>query len=345
MSISSLAIAGDPAETVTDVIVVGAGVAGLRAARSLAAAGLSVRVLEKSRGLGGRAATRRLYGNRVDHGAQYFTARDVRFQEQVQAWQEAGHVRVWSGGFHTFHEGRLEPPETGHPRYIFPQGMNAVGKRLGEGLEVALSSRVVGLERDGAAWRLTLEDGSSERAKGILLNLPAPQVLELCKAVLNDPTRKALEAVTFAPCLALMAGYADPAPSWQGVQFADEGGPLSWLACDSGKRPSKDEAGADEKETGETVLVLHGSPAFSQRWLETPQEAIPEMLEVASALGFRTPQWTELQRWRYAKVTKPHEAPFIRAADTLFLCGDWCGGAKLEDAYLSGLEVAGAMLT
>lgn len=67
------------------------------------------------------------------------------------------------------------------------------------------------------------------------------------------------------------------------------------------------------------------------------------MLAVAAALGFSEPTWTALQRWRYAKVTQPHDAPYLQD-DTLFFCGDWCGGAKLEAAYLSGLEVAEAML-
>ena len=317
---------------VADIIVIGAGVAGLTAARNLAAAGMQVQVLEKSRGLGGRAATRRLHGYSIDHGAQYFTVRDERFGAQVKAWQVAGRVRVWSEGFPTLREGRLEPPKKGHPRYIFEDGMSGIGKALGEGLDIMRSSPVVALSREDDAWQLTLEDSSKVWAARVLVSVPTPQALELTGHVLNDATRKALAAVTFAPCLALMAGYAEKLPSWRGVQIAGDG-PLSWIACDSSKRP----------ECAETVLVLHGSPAFSGRWLETPDKAAPDMLGVAETLGFAAPRWTTLHRWRYAKVTRPHDEPSIRADETLFFCGDWCGGDKLEAAYLSGLEVAKAV--
>lgn len=316
-----------------DVAVVGAGVAGLRAARTLGETGVEPLVLEKSRGLGGRAATRRLHGAVADHGAQYFTVRDPRFQQQVDVWERAGALQVWARGFHALTPKGLEVPREGHPRYAFADGMNTFGKLLGEGIRVTRSAKVVGLTRVAQGWELGLEDGTVRRARRVLLNLPAPQALELAGSLLSTGLRNALEEVTFAPCLALMAGFAHAPPAWRGVVVEDEANPLSWLACDSSKR----------RAPGETVLVLHGNPAFSQDFLETPEAAVPQMLEVAATLGFSEPTWTALQRWRYAKVTQPHDAPYLQD-DTLFFCGDWCGGAKLEAAYLSGLEVAEAML-
>ncbi|MFN6068758.1 MAG: FAD-dependent oxidoreductase, partial [Pseudanabaena sp.] len=52
-----------------DVIVIGAGMSGLICAQQLKQAGLDVTIVEKSAGLGGRMATRRLQGTWVDHGA------------------------------------------------------------------------------------------------------------------------------------------------------------------------------------------------------------------------------------------------------------------------------------
>ncbi|NJL49588.1 MAG: FAD-dependent oxidoreductase [Leptolyngbyaceae cyanobacterium SM2_5_2] len=54
-----------------DVVVVGAGLSGLTAAQALRQAGYGVLVLDKSRGVGGRVATRRVGEVPVDHGCRF----------------------------------------------------------------------------------------------------------------------------------------------------------------------------------------------------------------------------------------------------------------------------------
>ncbi len=56
----------------TDVVVIGAGVAGLACAQDLLAAGLGVRVLEASDGVGGRMRSDRVDGFVIDRGFQVF---------------------------------------------------------------------------------------------------------------------------------------------------------------------------------------------------------------------------------------------------------------------------------
>ena len=158
----------------------------MSAARALHKAGSKIVVLEKSRGLGGRAATRTLHGNHVDHGAQYFTARDEAFQAQVEAWLERGNVQVWSRGFHTLDESGLHRPDKGHPRYIFPDGMNRVGKLLAQELEVRRETRVESVKPDGDNWQLTLEDGEALSAKTVIVNTPAEQAEKLCDFELSS---------------------------------------------------------------------------------------------------------------------------------------------------------------
>lgn len=66
------------------IAIIGSGLAGLTAARTLMQAGHEVTVFEKSRGVGGRMSTRQTEFGSFDHGAQYFTVRDDRFRTLMQ---------------------------------------------------------------------------------------------------------------------------------------------------------------------------------------------------------------------------------------------------------------------
>src|SRR3712207_9588128 len=80
-------------------IVVGAGIAGLVAARALQSSGWRAVVLDEGRGVGGRMATRRIGRGTFDHGAQFFTVRSERFDRLVAEWLEAGGAPGGDAGF------------------------------------------------------------------------------------------------------------------------------------------------------------------------------------------------------------------------------------------------------
>ena len=115
-----------------DTLIIGAGLSGLLAARTLAGAGHDVTVLDKGRGPGGRLATRRMGDATLDHGAQFFTVRSEPFAAMVHGWQAAGLVYEWCRGF--------LPGGDGFPRYAVHGGMNALAKHLAIGLDVRCRS-------------------------------------------------------------------------------------------------------------------------------------------------------------------------------------------------------------
>ena len=105
---------GNPKAEAKRCLIIGAGIAGLLAARTLQERGLQVTVLDKGRGVGGRMATRRIGSAVFDHGAQFFTARDPRFQALVNSWLAAEVAAEWCRGF-AGPEGVRQ--DDGHPRY------------------------------------------------------------------------------------------------------------------------------------------------------------------------------------------------------------------------------------
>jgi renalase len=327
-----------------EVMIVGAGLCGLHAAARLKAAGRSVLVLEKSRGLGGRAATRRWNNLPVDHGAQFFTAKNPAFAEQVKRWEKAGTCHEWTRGFHRFAEGKLhDPAEDSHPRYACRAGMSSLGRALGEPLGdiIHREAKLIRLGVVNGLWQATLEDGRLVHARSLLLTPPPPQ----SGALLADSAPEVSAEIAqhrSLPCLAVGARFSRAELPWQGIQAPDDA-LLTWIGHDTSKRP--------ELHPDCTILMLHASPDFSTANASAPEaEVTAALLRLASEMTSRdwmVPTGVFLQRWRYA-LPAPGGAPRGPAVYStpapLVVAGDWCAGGRIEGAWLTGRDAADQLL-
>ncbi|MDZ7704651.1 MAG: FAD-dependent oxidoreductase, partial [Trueperaceae bacterium] len=336
-----------------DVAVIGAGVAGLSAARDLQAAGREVVVFDKSRGLGGRVATRRYHDRPVDHGAPHLRARDERFAEEIAGWLEHDLLRALpdthrlDADFKMVAE-RLEPPA-----YAFKDGMNTLGKLLADGVHVVRDTTIARLRPAGEGWGLEPASGPTRYARHVVVNLPAEQALALCDSFkLGHNTAIALKNVRFDRCFSVMAGYDAPAPGWYGLRCDDHptlGDRLGVLYHDSAKRP--DPSPTETVKAVETVVVIHSSPQFAVKHYDDNRDDVAATLlgaaaEIAPWLG--SPRWFGVQRWRYARVRSAYPERYLAHRPNLHFCGDWCGGTDpdygVDAAYVSGRAVATALL-
>ena len=100
------------------IAIIGTGIAGLSAAQALHAAGQDVRLFDKSRRCGGRTASKQIESGSLDLGAQYFTARDRRFREALQHWQDEGWAAPWSPNLYLSRAGQLEPSTNEQLRWV-----------------------------------------------------------------------------------------------------------------------------------------------------------------------------------------------------------------------------------
>lgn len=332
-----------------DVAVIGAGISGLSAARNLAAHGKDVVLLDKSRGVGGRAATRRIEtapGSTVsvDHGAQFFTARDPRFLELVASWREEGLCFPWSEEFPVWENGSLGAPDPARKetRYACHGGMSLLGKKLAEDLEVIREFEVSSVLLREGVWELRAEGKAPCLARELFVSAPLPQAFRLIGEHLSESERRRLDAITYDPCVAVMTWYPDgtAAPSWHGIQVRDPSSRLSWIAWDSSRREGTVPCG---------VAVLHGSGPFSNRWIDASREELraagEELLEEAASIGgawLGKPAGFAVHRWKFAHP-RGNAMPggFLKASSApLWLIGDGLNGGRLEGAWLSGLAAA-----
>jgi predicted NAD/FAD-dependent oxidoreductase len=332
-----------PESTDCDVLIIGAGIAGLTAARILRAAGRTVLVLEKSRGLGGRAATRRWDGLPVDHGAQFFTARSADFTAQVEEWSRRGVCFEWSRGFHRATRDGPQQADGDHfPRYACREGMAALGRDLG-GTDLSLvlrETKAVKIEHSSSAWGVSTEDGRVFRSHALVVTPPPPQSAALL-ATASPDAASLLHSLPMAPCLALVARYPRREFAWRGIQ-TPSGQVVSWIGHDTSKRP--------ELHPNATVLVIHASAEFSSDHFDAGEETIARrLLECAGHIAqsdLSAPQSLMLQRWRYALGAElgGKHARVIPGPQPLVLAGDAIAGGKIEGAWLSGRGAAQTLL-
>jgi predicted NAD/FAD-dependent oxidoreductase len=342
--------------------VVGAGMAGVACARTLLQAGHRVTVFEKSRGFGGRMSTRRTEFGGFDHGAQYFTVRDKRFARALLTAQTV--VRPWSVStvrvLDEFGHVLASAPPPTEPHFVATPGMSALVSHWMQPLahpelhghptaNTLTETRVTHLERDALhpeQWQLRAEDseGGQHVIGGfdrVVLAIPHLQAHDLLLASGHTPElRRELTEVQVAPCWTLMVAYPQAmqpglphiGPQWNAARSTHHR--ISWLARENSK-PGRERI---ERWT------IQASPAWSAKHLEDDAERVKAKLlkGFAEITGIRaTPTHAVVHRWRFAQTQQPLGRPFIHdAAMGIGLCGDWCLGHRVEDAFVSGLELA-----
>jgi renalase len=326
-----------------DVLIVGAGLAGLMAATRLQAAGHQVLVLDKGRGVGGRLATRRLGPGRADHGAQFFTVREPAFAAFVAEWEAAGLVYVWSEGWS---DGAAAAAADGHPRYAVRGGMTALAKQVARPLNVRTGVQVVAVARlpnettaVSSGWQVSDESGQTYHSQALILTPPVPQSLALLDAggvQLETADRTALEAITYAPCLCGLFWIDGEVilPHPGAIQHGEDD-IVAWLA-DNRRKGISPQA---------SLLTLHAGLTFSRHHYDDPTALVLPLLqqELAPYLAAgATIREAQLKRWRYARPLSLYSERCLRAAGLppLLFAGDAFNGPRVEGAALSGLAAA-----
>lgn len=320
------------------IAVVGAGIAGLTAARRLAEAGHDCTVYEKARGTGGRSSTRRSGRAAFDHGAPDLGCRTAAFSQQLWAWRARGVVARWSPRCVALDDaGAVGPALASSPRYVGVPGMSAITRDLGAGLRIETGRRVLALDRHPDGWRLAFADGeASPPAEAVVVATPAPQAVPLLDGV--PSLRRLASRVAFEPVDALPVAFEQPL-SVDFDEATTTGGSLARVVRDSAK-PGR---------TGSDAWTLHARPAWSRERREgtSPDCIGEELLDAFARLtGLRLPETVlrEVHRWRLARASRPLSHGFLwDPAAALGVCGDWLSGVSVEDAFASGLALARRM--
>ena len=307
-------------------VVIGAGIAGVVAARELQRSGAEVIVIDKGRSPGGRMATRRDGEARMDHGAQFFTVREDLFQQQVDDWRSHNLVHEWCHGF---------GEHDGHPRYVATQGMNSLVKDLASDIDVRCSVTAKGIEQENDTWIIRTTEVGDITCDSVIVTSPIPQTNALL-ASSGVVVPKEITMCEYDPTIALLV-VVDRSPQTLGehggLQDPDE--MFSFIADNARKGVSPLPA-----------LTFHANAQWSATHFEQSDEWLHDQLLASSTrwLSDVTVLSSQVKKWRYAtpKNVWPQRY-WCNNAQSLCLAGDVFGGPKIEGAYLSGHFAAAAL--
>ncbi len=321
------------------IAIIGSGMAGAVLAKALKNRGYDVDVFEKARGAGGRMSTRTAEGVSFDHGAQYFTLRNVAARQWMQPLFDKGLIQHWHGPYVTLRkDGSLSPFQRADNCFVGVPGMNVIPKTLLEGLNVKYNTSVRNMDKtkDGA-WQLKSDDdkdlGIYQR---VLLTMPPQQAVALLPQ--NFAHVQTLQSLEMFPCLSLMvAPEYSIKPRWAAgkVENSDV---ISWLAWNHTK-PGRGES---------PTLVAHTRRRWTEARLDIdPMTVLDELLDEAERLcGYklRPYKYATVHRWLYARPTDQRGPGALWDASLcLGYAGDACTGGRVEGAIVSALDLISQM--
>jgi len=337
-----------------NLAIIGAGMAGLSAARELRwhRPDLAITIYEKSRGLGGRVATRRRDGAIFDHGAQVIKASDEAMRQLLTADLPSDGLRrverpVWVLGA----AGERipgDPALNAEQSWTYAGGINHLGKLLGDGLDIRRETRVAALRREPGTARWALFDATGVQlgtADAVLLTPPAPQTAEIVAASdLESDAREMILAelsrVPYRRCLTLTLAYDRliDRPFYALINV-DRRHPIAWLALEHTKGPER-------CPPGHSLIIVQMAGHFSMEHWNAPVDelalAVIELASVALGEDVSKPLWYDRQGWRYALPDGVANSAALNATRTgLFFAGDYTVGlGRIHLAIASGRDIA-----
>ena len=330
--------------------VVGAGGAGAAAAHALRDAAVEVTVFEKSRGVCGRAATRRKDGCTYEYGANYLKADDERVTELVtETLPTDGLVDVEAPIYAFERDGDIgEGRDSDDHKWTYESGITQLAKRLFDETEATVHNgvRVETLDREADGWRVHDADGTDHgHYDALLLTPPAPQTADLLGEADwdHDDCRDLRQTVASVPYRTVISGMLhyphELEVPWYAAVNTDKDHDIGWLA--------REECKAGHVPDGESLLLVQ----MNEGWSVANYDAHPDRLvdEIAQRTAhlldddrLTDPDWTDHQHWRYAQPedTVDRETLAPAADHDLYFAGDWVAEEpRLHAAVRNGLEV------
>ena len=301
-----------------DNIIIGAGLSGLMLARRLQESGSEVLIIEKSKSVGGRMATRRDGDAAFDHGAQHSLVGLTKYFPE-DFWKPWVVINT----------------ET---KYSVSSGINKVGKYLAQGLEVRLNEKVINLQFEDCTT-VVLESGSSFKARRVYLACPVPQSLDLLKMA-NISYPESLNQIQYAKALVALIRLDSENEQIKNFKYAENIG--------NGIFSVSNQKSKGVSESLAFTVVM--DPKFSERYFDSDDTGNLFLIEncfasfLQSKFNINEFDFTfvrsQLKKWKYSHPVGQFGAEYFALPEkNIFLIGDGFAGGSLVRSAASALAV------
>lgn len=319
--------------------IVGAGMAGLAAGRTLVQRGHQVVIFERSKGLGGRVATRRIGPYIFDTGASGISPRGMSIEQAMLHELDASDLvqiekPIFTHQFLRVTSGDISRAKV--PRYTYRSGNTKLAKLLAEGMEVRLETQVDELGKRGDGYTVLGEDFDA-----LILTPPVPHALTLLWSIGEN---RPLNNSSYRSCLSVLLGFEKPLTTqYYALLDPEQMHPLTWLSIENEKCSGR----APE---GHTAMVAQLNGPYSLSHFSAENSAVVDLVvDYLTRLygpGWDTPVVFDVKRWRYSQPEGIASFESVnRPGSTLLLAGDGVLGGRAEQAYESGVKAANLLLS
>lgn len=318
------------------VCIVGAGISGLAAARSLKASGHQSVIFEKNDHVGGRLATRKIGEYVFDSGASDLVPRGHAIEPvMLNELDTSDLIKIEKPLFMHQSLRPIMPEGRGHgpDRYTYKGGNVRLPELLAAGLDIRFKQQIESLEKASGGGYKVLE----EEFDAVILTPPIPQTSTILWSVGES---RPFANARYRPCLSIMLGFALQLKEvhYHALLDPEQRHPVMWLSLESVKSPNR----APE---GHTAIVVQLSPSYSLSNFGAPEERIiSDVLDYIVWLygkDWGKPEVTAVKRWKYSQPDSV--ALFDTVNDPgqkLIVAGDGVVAGRAENAYDSGLKAA-----
>ena len=314
-----------------DFCVIGSGISGATIANILSKK-YSLDVYDKARGVGGRSSNKKLNKNEsFDHGVQYISPKSKKFIKFTQKLLKKKIFKTWDGNHLDFSfEKKIL-----NPKYIGVKANNALSKYYLKNIKTSFSSQIIKIEHKKYFWEIKLDDNSKHQFKALIITCPFPQLKKLAERYLEKKVSNL--KIQMQPNITVMVALRNkkelPISS---IKFDDN--MLAWAANENSKKRFKSNL---------NLWTLQASLKWSKKTInkyKTDKSIMNKLISKFTQLtGLEKNKiiYKKIHGWKYSySYQKTSLLSNWNKKYQLGICGDWFGGPKVENAWLSANDLA-----